>query len=74
MTCRDELRVREMLVKSSDRLKLEHLRKITVVCVSDPDRMARQGSALLSRCDDSEKLQEAGTGPSQMTCSQADLG
>ena len=76
LTGRSGQSVRDTLVRSSDRLNLEHLRKITVVCVSDPDRIARQNTPLVSGCDDVEGPQEAEqhVGLSQMTCSQAELG
>ena len=72
VTCRAEQRVREMVLTSSGHLNLEHLRKITIVCVSDPDRVARQSAALQGTYDDGEGTKEGGL--SQMTCSQAELG
>ncbi|CAI8023084.1 hypothetical protein GBAR_LOCUS13516, partial [Geodia barretti] len=40
VTGRREETVRERLTRASDHISLDQLRKICVVCVSDPDRVA----------------------------------
>lgn len=72
LTGRDEQSIRKMLITSSQQMNLEHLRKITTVCVSDPDRVMRESAALLSKSggDDWTKNESL----SQMTSSQAELG
>ena len=74
VTCRDEQSVRKTVLTSSDHLNLEHLRKITIVCVTDPDRVVRQSAALRGEYtyDDDEATKEGSL--SQMTCSQVELG
>ena len=38
VTAREEQVVRELLLRAADHISLDQLRKICVVCVSDPDR------------------------------------
>ena len=68
VTCRDEPTVRRILVESAEQLDLKHLRKITAVCVTDPDRVMRDEAALLSSSS------KEGESLSQMTTSQSDIG
>ena len=74
MTGQSELRVRETLVRAASRLSLEHLRKISVVCVADPERVAREGAGLLGVVEGEAGEEREAAGLSQMTSSQADLG
>lgn len=72
MTGQDEQSIRKMLVTMTEQLNLEHLRKITVVCVTDPDRLMRENVTLLGRCEGDDGAEEGRH--SQITSSQADLG
>ena len=72
LTGRDEQSIRKMLITSSEQMNLEHLRKITAVCVSDPDRVMSERAALLSKCDGDDQTRNESL--SQMTSSQAELG
>ena len=68
--------VRHMLLKAWDRISLGQLRKMYVVCLSDPDRVARTGreQAHLENDEDTESRRETHLGLSQTNCSQVDLG
>ena len=62
LTVREEEEVRKMLLRASEHISLDQLRKMCVVCVSDPDRVAQPRE---------EKDGEASLG---LNCSQFDLG
>ena len=72
LTGRDEQSIRKMLITSSEQMNLEHLRKITAVCVSDPDRAMSERAALLDKSDGDAWTKDESL--SQMTSSQAELG
>ena len=63
-----------MVVRACEHINLDHMRKITAVCVSDPERVIRQNAGILESEEDTEEAKQSGLGASQMTTSQADLG
>lgn len=71
VTCQTQTHVRKMVEDTAQQLDMTHLRKISAMCVSDPDRVMRARAEELGR-PEGEQGEEGkeGTSLSQIT----DLG
>ena len=71
VTCQPEAHIRKMVEDTAIQLDMTHLRKITTICVADPDRVMRSRAEQLGQAEGEQGEEgKEGTSLSQMT----DLG